>query len=154
MLRRPSRLPLQQLSPSIYGAFGVFGTNLESLNGKRHSFSGERSRKLQTHRTTPLEIPAPSASIPIVIRARSHCRCALPLIRFTPDSLRELVPLFLKQQRDRTLRWRTDLPSARPPPELPLVLPEGRADPEDLGARGLSRYEGPATYPFLHPDVT
>jgi hypothetical protein len=36
-------------------------------------------------------------------RARSHCRFVPPLIHFTPDSLRDLVPLFLKRQCDRTL---------------------------------------------------
>jgi hypothetical protein len=41
-------------------------------------------------------------------RARSHCRFALPLIHFIPDSLTYSVPLFLERQCDRTLgakRW-------------------------------------------------
>jgi hypothetical protein len=36
--------------PSSYDAFGIFGPSLERLNGKRQYFSGERFRKLQTHR--------------------------------------------------------------------------------------------------------
>jgi hypothetical protein len=36
-------------------------------------------------------------------RAQSHCRFVLPLIRFIPDLLTYLVPLFLKRQCDRTL---------------------------------------------------
>jgi hypothetical protein len=38
-------------SDPTYDAFGVFGPLLESLHGKRQSFSGERSQKLQTHRS-------------------------------------------------------------------------------------------------------
>ena len=37
-------------------------------------------------------------------RARSHYRFVLPLIHFIPDSLTYSVPLFLRRQRDRTLR--------------------------------------------------
>jgi ataxia telangiectasia mutated family protein len=37
------------------------------------------------------------------LRARSHCRFALPLILFIPDSLTYLVPLFLNRQCDRKL---------------------------------------------------
>ena len=37
-------------------------------------------------------------------RARSHCRFALPLIHFVPDSPRYSVPLLLKRQCDRTPR--------------------------------------------------
>jgi hypothetical protein len=37
-------------------------------------------------------------------RARSHCRFVPPLIHFIPDLLTYSVPLFLKQQCDRTLR--------------------------------------------------
>ena len=40
-------------------------------------------------------------------RDRSHCRIAPPLIRFTPDLLTYLVPLFLKRQCDRALRLTT-----------------------------------------------
>ena len=36
-------------------------------------------------------------------RAQSHCRFVLPLIRFTPDLLRESVLLLLKRQCHRTL---------------------------------------------------
>jgi hypothetical protein len=35
-------------------------------------------------------------------RARSHCRFALPLIRFIPYPRTYSVPLFLKRQCDRT----------------------------------------------------
>jgi hypothetical protein len=35
-------------------------------------------------------------------RARSHCRFVPPLVRFIPDLLTYLVPLFLKRQCDRT----------------------------------------------------
>jgi hypothetical protein len=37
------------------------------------------------------------------LRDRSHCRFVPPLIHFTPDSLTNSVPLFLKRQCDRTL---------------------------------------------------
>jgi hypothetical protein len=37
------------------------------------------------------------------LRARSHCRFVLTLIHFIPDSIRYLVPLFVKRQCDRTL---------------------------------------------------
>ena len=36
-------------------------------------------------------------------RVRSHCRFVRPLTLFTPDSLGDLVPLFLKRRCDRTL---------------------------------------------------
>jgi hypothetical protein len=38
-----------------------------------------------------------------LLRARSHCRSVLPLIRLIPDSLTYSVPLYLKRQCDRTL---------------------------------------------------
>jgi uncharacterized protein (DUF1501 family) len=40
-------------------------------------------------------------------RARSHCRSALTLARFIPDSLPYSVPLFLKRQCGRTPRFRS-----------------------------------------------
>jgi hypothetical protein len=48
-------------------------------------------------------------------RARSHCRAVLPLIHFTPDSLRDSVPLFLKRRCNRALRSASRTTSAGGP---------------------------------------
>ena len=46
---------------------------------------------------------AADARVAALLRARSHCRSALLLIHFTPESLTYSVPLFPKRQCDRTL---------------------------------------------------
>ena len=55
-------------------------------------------------------------------RVRSHGRFVLRLIHFIPDSLRELVPLFLKRQCDRAL-------SLPPPRTLPYKFFENLERP-------------------------
>ena len=80
------------------------------------------------------------------LRAQSHCRFVLPLIHFILDWLRYLVPLFLKQQCDRTLGRlaAASRPSGRPrlgdigAPEPP---PEHGSGPPGAAA---AREAGPA----------
>jgi hypothetical protein len=69
-------------------------------------------------------------------RARSHCRFALPLIRFIPESLTYSAPLFLKRQCDRTLGLR----QPRRGPRRPLVLHAGRVRVRRRGLLGALRH--------------
>jgi ankyrin repeat protein len=61
-------------------------------------------------------------------RARSHCRVALPLIHFIPDSLTYSMSLFLKRQCDRTLGADPELADDDGPTPLMLAAQEGQLE--------------------------
>ena len=90
----------------------------------------------------PLPDPPPAHDRAVACardRARSHCRFVLLLIHFIPYSLIYSVPLFLKQQCDRTLARDPGLPQ-RDLAQRMFWAPRNRVcGPESRGGGGAER---------------